>query len=363
MDITIIIQAIQTNYNNNSKTIRIFSNANIKHLFITDAMASIDMKIRGHLDLFSGIGGFSLGLREAGVHPKWVGFSDIDKYANETYQRRFPDAEKIGPIENVLRRAERGELPKIDLVTFGFPCQDLSIAGRGRKGFKGTRSSLFFEAIEIIRLTRPKYFVFENVKGFFSSNNGKDFTIALQTIADIGYDGGWQLLNTRWFPTTPQNRERIYFVGHIRGECRPEVFPIGESIELPGESQKEKEDEGSQYCSTITSNYRKGVHASGETYIADFRNDEGLRVRKNGMSPCLPARRHSETDPSTMPPLILTDRVRRLTPREAEKLQGFPVDWTDGQSDTQRYKQLGNAVSVTVVKEVMSRLWHKNEKH
>ena len=178
------------------------------------------MNIINHLDLFSGVGGFSLGLREAGVQIGWHGFSDIDKYANKVFKERFPDAEKLGPIEHI----NIDKLPRIDLVTFGFPCQDLSIAGR-RKGFDGSRSSLFFKAIEIIVRKKPQYFVFENVKGFYSSNAGKDFTTALQTVADIGYDGGWQLLNTRWF--LPQNRERIYFVGHIRGASRPKVFPIG----------------------------------------------------------------------------------------------------------------------------------------
>ena len=174
-----------------------------------------------HLDLFSGIGGFSLGLKQAGIEPDWIGYSDIDKYANKVFKRRFQDAKELGSITDI--RPDR--LPRIDLITFGFPCQDLSIAGK-RGGLKANRSSLFFEAIKIIKAKKPKYFIFENVKGIFSSNAGKDFDIILRSIADIGYDGQWQVCNTRWF--LPQNRERIYFVGHIRGEPRPKVFPIGE---------------------------------------------------------------------------------------------------------------------------------------
>ena len=146
------------------------------------------------LDLFSGIGGFHLGLEQAGFEFDWVGFSDIDKYANKLYKRRFKDAEELGDITSI--RPER--LPDIDLITFGFPCQDLSIAGK-RGGLQANRSSLFFEAMRIIRVKRPKNFIFENVKGLFSSNEGQDFDLVLRTIADSGYDGGWQLLNTRWF--------------------------------------------------------------------------------------------------------------------------------------------------------------------
>ena len=143
------------------------------------------MKIN-HLDLFSGIGGFSLGIKQAGVETNWVGFSDIDKYANEVFKRRFPNAEELGSITDI----QSDRLPKIDLITFGFPCQDLSIAG-SRGGLKANRSSLFFEAIKIIQDKKPKYFIFENVKGIFSSNGGKDFDIILRSIADIGYDGQW----------------------------------------------------------------------------------------------------------------------------------------------------------------------------
>ena len=178
-----------------------------------------------HLDLFSGIGGFSLGLQQAGIEPDWIGYSDIDRYANQVFKRRFPNAKELGSITDIQPEG----LPDIDLITFGFPCQDLSVAGK-RGGLQANRSGLFFKAIEIVDAKKPKYFIFENVKGLLSSNKGEDFKIVLQSVSDIGYDGQWQLLNTRWFPTTPQNRERIFFIGHIRGECRPKVFPIGESI-------------------------------------------------------------------------------------------------------------------------------------
>ena len=106
------------------------------------------MKIKGHLDLFSGIGGFSLGLKNAGVEPEWIGFSDIDKYANELYKRRFPDAEQLGSITDVSYKSLKGR--QIDLLTGGFPCQAFSMAGK-RQGFKDTRGTLFFDIQRLLQ--------------------------------------------------------------------------------------------------------------------------------------------------------------------------------------------------------------------
>lgn len=360
------------------------------------------MNTINHLDLFSGVGGFSLGLREAGVQVGWHGFSDIDKFANTVFKERFPDAKELGSIEHI----DIDKLPRIDIVTFGFPCQDLSIAGR-RKGFDGSRSSLFFKAIEIIERKKPKYFVFENVKGFYSSNAGKDFTTALQTVADIGYDGQWQLLNTRWF--LPQNRERIYFVGHIRGECRPKVFPVREVA-------KEVIGLQGQYTNTITARYRAdaqgsfiiegkldaqksglnqigvigkdsmatrvydtngvsktltdggGMGAKTGLYEIPEATKKGYAVAREGDSinlsqPESKTRRGrvgkgvAQTLDTGMQQYTIQSGIRRLTPTECERLQGFPDGWTRGQSDTQRYKQMGNAVSVPVVKSIMEKLY------
>ena len=356
------------------------------------------MRTINHLDLFSGVGGFSLGLKRAGVKVGWHGFSDIDKHANKVFKRRFPDAEELGSVESI----KPSELPRIDLITFGFPCQDLSIAGK-RKGFDGSRSSLFFESIKIIEATKPQYFVFENVKGFFSSNDGKDFAIALGAVADIGYDGQWQLLNTRWF--LPQNRERVYFVGHIRGECRPKVFPIGEVSKKASGLQR-------QCTNTLTARYRADAQGSfiveGEQYAQEvkpvltpdraekrqngrrFKEDgedmftltsqdqhgvmiteatkKGYSVAEEGDSinlsvPGSKTRRgrvrkgEANTLDTGMQQYTMQSGIRRLTPTECERLQGFPDGWTDGQSDTQRYKQMGNAVSVPVVKAVMEKLY------
>ena len=192
-----------------------------------------------HFDLFSGIGGFSLALREVYPDAETIGYSEIDKYAIQIYEKHFPGIKNYGDIRLIQER----ELPDFDLVTFGFPCQDLSIAGK-RKGLVGERSSLFHEAIRIINFKRPKYFIFENVAGLFSSHEGKDFVEILQTITDIGYNGQWQLINTKWF--LPQNRERIFFVGHLREESRPEIFPIGENGCEPYGTPEETQGDGTR---------------------------------------------------------------------------------------------------------------------
>ena len=281
------------------------------------------MKIKGYLDLFSGIGGFSLGLHRAGVYPEWKGYSDIDKNCNQVFKRRFPNAEELGSITDI--RTE--ELPEIDLVTFGFPCQDLSVANINRKGLTdGERSSLFFEATRIIRDKKPKYFICENVRGLFSSNKGQDFIIVLQEFADIGYDVQWELLNTKCEGGLPQNRERIYIVGHLRGESRPQVFPLGRYDE-------------------------KSPTKSKEIEVADWRSDEGLRIRKNGISPTLTL---------ATPPYIINGDIRKITPVEAARLQGFPDDWNDCQSDSQRYKQYGNSISVPIAESIFNKLYKEN---
>jgi DNA (cytosine-5)-methyltransferase 1 len=181
------------------------------------------MKIT-QLDLFSGIGGFHLGFERAGYEVTSF-FSEIDKHAIAVYKHQFPNSTYVGSVTNV-----RGsELPRIDLITFGSPCQDFSLAGK-RLGMEGQRSSLILQAIRLIHECRPRVFVWENVKGTFSSNNGADFWAIIQAFANIGgYRLEWQLLNTSWF--LPQNRERIYLVGYSTAPERGwrGVFPIREA--------------------------------------------------------------------------------------------------------------------------------------
>ena len=270
------------------------------------------MKKLNILDLFSGIGGFKLGFEKNGYECMSY-FSEIDKHAIAVYKNNFKNSKYVGSVTDV-----RGEqLPKIDVITFGSPCQDFSLAGK-RKGMGGERSSLILEAIRLINECRPRVFIWENVKGTFSSNDGEDFAAILQAFTDIGgYRLEWQLCNTSWF--LPQNRERIYLVGYStkpKGDWSG-VFPIQKDGDLfVGETRKADgglQGGGSGCARTITARYWK--MGSSDTYIkmADYRNDEGLRIREDDESPCLSARRHSEKDISTMPPLAISGALRTVS--------------------------------------------------
>lgn len=279
------------------------------------------------LDLFSGIGGFHLGFERAGFEVTSY-FSEIDKHAVAVYKHKFKDATYVGSVTDV-----RGaDLPNIDLITFGSPCQDFSLAGR-RKGMDGERSSLILEAIRLITECRPRAFVWENVKGTFSSNDGEDFAAILQAFSNIGgYRLEWQLLNTSWF--LPQNRERIYLVGYSTAPTGDwgGVFPIG----------------GSNTIINNTTSIRV-FDAANHGFRSD--NYTGTLTRHTG--------------DKYRGQVIIKPKYRTLTPIECERLQGFPDNHTeygnyDGEvkkmSNTQRYKQCGNAVTVDVVKAVAQQL-------
>ena len=200
------------------------------------------------IELFSGIGGFTKGFEDAGYTIEEHYFSEIDKHAIANYKYNYPNAKYIGSVTDIRPTDFRG----IDIITFGSPCQDFSLAGK-RKGLEGERSILIEYAIRAITDIRPSVFIWENVKGAFSSNSGADFWAILQAFANIGnYRLEWQLLNTKWF--LPQNRERIYLIGHLADRSEPGVFPIGEEIGICNERNSEKPN---QIASTLNANDEK----------------------------------------------------------------------------------------------------------
>ena len=304
------------------------------------------------IDLFSGIGGFSLGFQKAGYQFEHY-FSEIDKHAIANYKYNFPHAKYIGDITTL----HGGDFRDIDIITFGSPCQNFSTAGR-REGLKGAKSSLIQHAIALIAQLRPSVFVWENVKGAFSSNAGADFWAIIQAFANIGgYRLEWQLLNTSWL--LPQNRERIYLIGHLAGRSIPGVFPIGKDDKLlDRKTRKENRKRTSIKTSlarTITARYSK--MGSNDTYIVP---KVAATLTGGGHSGGL----HSDMT------VIRHKRgknkgVRRLTEIECERLQGFPDNWTQyGNYDgvikpiakTQRYMLIGNAVTVDIVELIAKRL-------
>jgi DNA (cytosine-5)-methyltransferase 1 len=150
--------------------------------------------------------------------------NDIDKYACQVYRRRFGNKELY---EGDIRAVDVDRIPEHDLLCAGFPCQDFSVAGK-RAGIEGTRGTLFFEICRVLRAKRPSYVFLENVQGLFSADDGKAFGIILSCLDELGYDCQWQMLNSKDYEV-PQNRERVFIIGHLRDKPRPKVFPIGKA--------------------------------------------------------------------------------------------------------------------------------------
>jgi len=227
------------------------------------------------LDLFSGIGGFSLGLTQAGFKITTHYYSEIDKHAIANYRYNFKHSEYVGSVTDLGGRT----ITRPNIITFGSPCQDFSVVGR-RTGLEGQRSSLIGEAIRLIAECRPDLFIWENVKGVFSSSDGRDFWAVIQAFTDIGgYRLEWQLLNTAWF--LPQNRERIYLIGHLAERGRRLIFPIEQSNTINDEIQSEQRGQGAR-ASCL--NVRYGQRWTDETYIVAQRgreNGQELEIQKD----------------------------------------------------------------------------------
>ena len=270
------------------------------------------------IDLFSGIGGFSLGFQQAGYQFTEHYFSEIDKHAIANYKNNFPHAKNLGDITSV----HGGDFTDIDIITFGSPCQDFSVAGQ-RAGIAGAKSSLIRHAISLVAQLRPSIFVWENVKGVLSSNSGSDFWKIIQSFTNLGdYTIEWQLLNTSW--VLPQNRERIYVIGHLAGRSIPGIFPIREIAKDSFKKTRNIYD----YSRTILRGYKNS--SSTGSFI---------KTKDN--------------------------KIRYLTEIECELLQGFSENWTqygdyNGKIKSipkkERYNLIGNAVTVDIVELIAKRL-------
>ncbi|EQH17103.1 DNA cytosine methyltransferase [Clostridioides difficile] len=182
------------------------------------------------LDLFAGIGGFRLGMEKAGH--KCLGHCEYDKFANLSYNAMHKPKEDEW-FERDIREIRTENIPRADVWCFGFPCQDISVAGK-QFGFRGERSSLFFTVTKLIRELkeedRPKYLLIENVKNLLSVNGGFDFLKVLVELDEIGYDAEWQVLNSKNFGV-PQNRERIFIVDILEDEVHEKYFLSKEKVE------------------------------------------------------------------------------------------------------------------------------------
>lgn len=345
------------------------------------------------LDLFSGIGGFALAIQRAGIGINKHYSSEVDKYAEEIYKKQFPGSIRLGDVREI--GYEHG---KIDIITGGFPCQSFSIAGK-RGGFSDTRGTLFFEIERLARFYKPSYMVLENVKGLFSHDGGNTVRVILDRLRGLDYSVQLLLLNTVDFGI-PQNRERVFFICTLRGKCQPEISGI--------RARKTKTPFSSN---AIDANYYKGIDNHGQrTCIAIDTKQQGEPNISTEQSQCLISTMYKEPikvmvvcaktglyavqaictpeiavknkngriikDPGDpMFTLSVRDRhgvminntiIRRLTPVECERLQDYPDGWTQHGitkaeeqveiSDTQRYKTLGNSITVKVAEEIFKEI-------
>ncbi len=239
----------------------------------------------------------------------------------------------------------------------GFPCQAFSIAGK-RQGFNDERGKVFYDILRIIRCKKPTYLLLENVKGLLNHEAGDTFKTIIYSLTQLGYDLQWQVCNSKDF-RLPQHRERIYIIGHLRRTPRPQVFPLKRIHTKNILSQKQV-----KYSKTlkVRDGSKRGYDIAhvGDSIDLSYINSKTRRGRV--------AKGYAHTLVTRVNQYTLTNKgeVRMLTPLECERLQGFPDHWTQhgltldnlsiAISDTQRYKCLGNAVSVPVVREIIKRL-------
>lgn len=362
------------------------------------------------LDLCSGIGGFRLGLERAGH--KCIGYCEYDKFARASYEAMY-DTKGEWKADDVTKLKSE-DVPDADIWCFGFPCQDISVAGKQR-GLAGKRSGIYYNIIDLLKgkeeSAKPAYLLVENVKNLLSVNAGFDFASVLSEMDEAGYDCRWQVLNSKNFGV-PQNRERVFIIANLRSRGRREILSLsgentaalvklidgmqgyrvygteGISATLVGNAggigaktglyfidQSISAPKVTDTAGCLTARYSAGIinHAAVNSAVLEVhpvltpermeKRQNGRRMKEDGepMFTLTSQDRHGvyiceKSDalecPGQMRMLMKRGRIRRLTPRECFRLQGFPDELYEKaaavNSDAQLYKQAGNAVTATV---------------
>lgn len=309
------------------------------------------------LSLFSGIGAFEKALDNLKIPYELVNFCDVDKYASASYCAIHNVSNKLnlGDITKVdISKLEKGQA---DLITYGFPCQDISLAGK-QAGFQKdgqlTRSGLFFYASAIIGKIQPKYAIAENVKALTSKKFANEFKLVLDTLEQLGYNNYWQVLNAKDYGM-PQNRERVFIVS-IRKDVDDGKFefPNPFKLNLKLKDLLESEVDEKYYLSDKTFKH----------YQRDF-GSKGKEISTNGICSTLTA---AMGNGGGNVPILQdsTNRMRKLIPKECWRLMGFDdEDFEKAKavpmSNTQLYKQAGNSIVVNVIEEIYKRLFKGSE--
>jgi DNA (cytosine-5)-methyltransferase 1 len=300
---------------------------------------------------------------------KCIGYIENNDYSRKSYQAIFDT--KGEWTAHDISSVDYRRIPRADCWCLGFPCQDISVGSNSREGLSGARSGLFYTVIELIKSKdekdKPELLFIENVKNLFSVNNGWDFARVLISLDEAGYDAEWELLDTKDFGL-PQRRERVFIIGHLRGRSSRKVFPLGRTSanvvkRLVGGSQGLRVYDPTGVSCTLNSG---GGGLGGKTglYLFPVQTPERTTKSQNG--------RRIKNHDEPMYTLTAKDQhgvliqspesklsIRKLTPRETWRLQGFP-DWAFDRArlwntDTQLYRQAGNTVSIPVVYEIAKR--------
>lgn len=292
------------------------------------------------IDLFAGIGGVRLGFQKAfGSQIKFVFASEIDKYARMTYESNFGDIPH-GDITKI----EPQDIPAFDILLAGFPCQPFSHAGL-KKGFGDIRGTLFFDIAKIVEFHHPKVVFLENVKGFKNHDGGNTFAVVKRTLQDLGYKVFAEVLNAKDFGV-PQNRERIYIVAFLDNDDF--IFPIAPKPNIKlGDILEKNIDKKYTISDRLWAGHqrRKLEHIEKGNGFGYSLFDENSKYTST-----ISARYYK--DGSEILIAQANSNPRKITPREAARLQGFPENFSIVVSDNQAYRQFGNSVAVPVVKSV-----------
>ena len=297
------------------------------------------------IDLFAGIGGIRLGVEQAFGSIDCVFTSEIDKHAATTYKANFKDSHIFGDIKQI----DENDVPDHDILLAGFPCQPFSQAGL-KKGFTDTRGTLFFDIERILLAKQPKAFLLENVKQLKSHDKGRTFQTIIDHLNKAGYKVFYEILKARDFGI-PQNRERIYIVGFLDHSIN---FEFPKPTNLPtrvGDILDDVVDEKYTISDKLWSGHKRRkelnkLNGKGFGY--------GLFNKESAYTNTISARYYKDGSE------ILIEQEnknpRKLTPREAARLQGFPEEYVIPVSDAQAYKQFGNSVAVPVIKAIATEI-------
>ena len=311
------------------------------------------------IELFAGVGSQIQAIKNLNIDAKTVAISEIDKYAIDAYSHLHGEVLNLGDISKI----NLDSIPNCDLMTYSFPCQDISVAGAqaGLNEGSNTRSSLLWECEKLIKEKRPKYLLMENVKNLVGTTHKHNFEKWLKILENYGYTSYWKILNANHFDT-PQNRERVFCVS-IYGKHTPFVFDEGtltnkniRSILEPEENIPDNMYMNKPFISRIPSKSDSGLIQVGNLEMAG--NEAIKRVYSpDGICPTLTTMTGGHRQPKI---LLDNGRVRKLTPRECWKLMGFTDEQFDKvayQSNTQLYKQAGNTICVKCLESIFKQLF------